>query len=476
MISLQSPTNFWQGAKNNFVAGMYSLFASQRAFDLVRPSFKQFILWSILGGASNTLLSWLIYGDIGHFNMQGLVSYIVWPFLALLAGIIIAQNIKDSRMMFVPVILWLVLDVYILASQILIQLFSSSALFPTILNAYISTIFFILFIWQSFSIVLILSRALQWRWKNRMIIFAGTLVTLFAWQYSSKSQPIWKIAEIPPTLSEEVFYTQPKLLNNALSKIQINNIEQREWYFVGVAGANYQDVFKSEIERIKHQFDTRFNTQGRSIALINHANTALNIPFASKTSLEYTLKDIGQKMNREQDVLFLYLTSHGIEHQFQLENPPLSLDNIDPIWLRKTLDASGIRWRVIVISACRSGSFIPALQSPDSLIITASASDKDSFGCTNEAEYTYFGRAFFDQAMREKHSIKEAFILAQNTVGKWEQNQGFIPSEPQWSIGKNMESMLPQFEKVLFPQANINDERPSHHPISEQQMTPMEQQ
>lgn len=104
----------------------------------------------------------------------------------------------------------------------------------------------------------------------------------------------------------------------------------------------------------------------------------------------------------------------------------------------KALDKSGIRWRVIVISACYSGSFIPALQSPETLIITASAADKTSFGCNRGDRYTYFGRAFFDLAMREQSSIKQAFEQARQTVTKWETAQGFEPSEPQWSIGRNM--------------------------------------
>ena len=119
------------------------------------------------------------------------------------------------------------------------------------------------------------------------------------------------------------------------------------------------------------------------------------------------------------------------------------------------MDKSGIRWRVIVISACYSGSFIPALQSPETLIITASAADKTSFGCNNEADYTYFGRAFFDLAMREQSSMKTAFDQANQTVTKWETSQGFEPSEPQWSIGRNMELMLPQLEPYLFPTQNI---------------------
>ncbi|MGS5591320.1 C13 family peptidase, partial [Acinetobacter baumannii] len=143
---------------------------------------------------------------------------------------------------------------------------------------------------------------------------------------------------------------------------------------------------------------------------------------------------------------FLYMTSHGEQNHFEIENAPLDLGQVDPKWLRETLDKAGIRWRVIVISACYSGSFIPALQSPDTLIITASAADKTSFGCNNEADYTYFGRAFFDLAMREQSSMKDSFNAAKQTVTKWEVAQGVEPSEPQWMIGKNMELMLPQLE------------------------------
>jgi hypothetical protein len=89
------------------------------------------------------------------------------------------------------------------------------------------------------------------------------------------------------------------------------------------------------------------------------------------------------------------------------------------------------------------------------LIITASAADKTSFGCNNEADYTYFGRAFFDLAMREQSSMKKAFEQAKQTVTQWETAQGFEPSEPQWSIGRNMELMLPQLEPYLFPTQNI---------------------
>lgn len=168
--------------------------------------------------------------------------------------------------------------------------------------------------------------------------------------------------------------------------------------------------------RIKEQFDTRFGTVGRSMMLVNNPDTRTEIPIASKTSIELALRRMGQQMNRDSDVLFLYMTSHGEQNHFEIENAPLDLGQVDPKWLRETLDKAGIRWRVIVISACYSGSFIPALQSPDTLIITASAADKTSFGCNNEADYTYFGRAFFDLAMREQSSMKDSFNAAKQTV------------------------------------------------------------
>ena len=64
------------------------------------------------------------------------------------------------------------------------------------------------------------------------------------------------------------------------------------------------------------------------------------------------------------------------------------------------LDDAGIRNRVIVVSSCYSGTFVDALRDDDTLVMTASAKDRNSFGCSNEADFTYFGKAYFDEALR----------------------------------------------------------------------------
>ena len=453
MIDFKPSINFWHDFKSNQTAGMWLFLGSRRSLQIVRPSILQLIFWGILGGSANSLFSWLSSGEVGDFNPQGLISYALWPFIALIVGIFLSQRINNPRLMLVPALLWLVLDTHIALLQSFIQYLGFIDILPYIFYDYLPMIFMVLFVWQSLAVVGVFSRELKWPWWERALIVAATLFTLVVWQMSVKSQPIWKVEEIPPTFAEDAFYAQSRLLNKSLEAVQYGEFAQSHWYFLGVAGAGYQDVFKSEIERIKEQFDTRFGTFGRSLALINNPATRTETPIASRTSMELALRRIGQQMNRESDVLFLYMTSHGLSNQFEMENAPLDLKDVDPKWLKETLDKSGIRWRVIVISACYSGSFVPALQDDNTLIITASAADRASFGCSNEADYTYFGRAFFDQAMRENNSIGAAFEQSKATVAQWETAQGFEASEPQWSIGKNMEFMLPQLEQRLFPAA-----------------------
>lgn len=452
MIDLKPSINFWHDLKSNQRAGIWLFLGSRKSLQIVRPSILQLIFWGILGGCANSLFSWLIAGELGEFNKQGLVSYALWPFIALIVGIFLSQRTNNPRLMLVPALLWLVLDTHIAFLQSFIQYLGILDFLPNFTYDYLPIVFMVLFVWQSLAVVWVFARELQWPWWERALIMLTTLFTLIVWQMAVKDQPIWKVEEMPASISEQAFYSQSQLLKQALDQIQFGEYTDTHWYFMGVAGVGYQDVFKLEIERIKEQFDTRFGTYGRSIALINNPATRTKIPLASKTSIELALKRIGSQMNRESDVLFLYMTSHGLPNQFEMENDPIDLDDADPKWLKETLDKSGIRWKVIVISSCYSGSFIPALQSPDTLIITAAAADRSSFGCNSESDYTYFGRAFFDQAMREKNTLKSSFDEASATVATWEQAQGFEASEPQWVIGKNIELMLPQLEQRLFPQ------------------------
>lgn len=473
MINLKPSRNFLSDLWDNQIAALWMLIGMRRCFDRVTPNGWQLVFWAILGCLANTLFSWLYAEDGGHFNFQGLVSYLLWPFIALIAGIFLAQRSGLGRLLLVPAILWLVADVNVALLQSLIQYLGQIDRLPAWSYNSLPMLFAGLFIWQSVSLIWVFSRAMHWPWWERLLILLGTIITLTVWQSSVKEQPIWKVDEQRPTFPEEAIYAQPRLLDGMLSQLQKSVSNESHWYFMGVAGAGYQDVFKSEIDRIQRQFDTRFGTYGRSVALVNNTATFSTQPMATRISIERALAKIGQQMNPDSDVLFLYMTSHGAPDIFELADDPVDMQSVDPQWLREALDRSGIRWRVIVISACYSGSFIPALQSPDTLIITASSADRASFGCSNEAEYTYFGKAFFDEALRTERSFKGAFDKANQQIDTWEKVQGFPASQPQFKLGQNMALMLPQFENRLFPPALLTQSEDKTPPTTSTSLQPL---
>jgi Peptidase C13 family len=247
----------------------------------------------------------------------------------------------------------------------------------------------------------------------------------------------------PPRIDvEAAMYRQPELLAAALRTLKPPREDRPEIYYVGMAPFAEQDVFKRESAAVKALFDSRFGTDGRSIALVNHRESVETTPLASVTNLDITLAHIGKLMRRDKDVLFLFLTSHGTEGLVSVMFPRFALNEITPATLRASLDRSGIKNRVLVISACHSGSFIPALANDDTLILTAARADRTSFGCSNENEWTYFGDAYFNHALRKDTSFIDAFDTAKTLIAGWEAKQKITPSEPQISVGAGIRDTL----------------------------------
>ena len=95
--------------------------------------------------------------------------------------------------------------------------------------------------------------------------------------------------------------------------------------------------------------------------------------------------------------------------------------------------------RVLVVSACHSGSFIPALADAKTLVIAAARADRSSFGCNDKREWTYFGEAYFNQALRKETSFKKAFKQASELIKTWEAKEKLLPSLPQMKGGEALE-------------------------------------
>ena len=189
--------------------------------------------------------------------------------------------------------------------------------------------------------------------------------------------------------------------------------------------------------------DARFGVEGRSIKLISHPGVVETFPIATLTSLRHALHAIGSRINPEEDVVLLHVTSHGSEnHELSVAFFPLELRAIAPDDVRSALDDAGIKWRIVVISACYSGGFIDALQDAHTLVITASDATHTSFGCGNAFDFTYFSKAYFDDALRHNYSFEKAFFIAQKTIAAREKEEGLEPSNPQMSMGQAMQVKL----------------------------------
>ena len=250
------------------------------------------------------------------------------------------------------------------------------------------------------------------------------------------------------SVREDHIYRQQALLSEALAKLKPGQAGKTELFLVAAAGYATQDVFMKEVNSVVQLFDERFGTQGHSLRLINNTATMDEVPMASKTALQQALQRVASLMNENEDILFLFMTSHGSkDHKFSLDFGMLRFNDITPDVLRKLLDDSGIKRRVIVISACYSGGFVDALKGDDTLVITAAAADKNSFGCSNENDYTYFGKAYFDEALRKTTSFVEAFEMAKPLIAERERKEEETPSEPQISLGKEIAPVLEVFAK-----------------------------
>lgn len=255
---------------------------------------------------------------------------------------------------------------------------------------------------------------------------------------------------LPDINVEDVFYRQQGMVDAVTAALDEQRPGVIDLYHLGFGSDANQRVFRREVAQVQRVLDERFDTAGRSMTLVNAGDTVDETPIASASNLALALRGIARKMDREEDVLLLYLTSHGSSNgELAVDFWPLDLNPLSARRLRRMLDEAEIRWRVIVVSACYSGSFINALKDEHTVVITAAASNRTSFGCSNDNEFTYFGDAYFKQALSQTWSFIEGYRLAKELVTRREQAEHLEPSEPRLFVGAQAEAHLEQLAARL---------------------------
>jgi len=222
---------------------------------------------------------------------------------------------------------------------------------------------------------------------------------------------------------------QGRLLDDALLNVP-SSTPAVELYTLTLGGDGKQSVFLRESDYVSNMLASRFGAFGQ-IRLVNHRDHLVDRPMATRENLRRAAQTLAERSGPE-DLIFIYLTSHGTsEHELVLDQPRMELSDLPADELAAVLAPLKNRDKIIVISACYSGGFIPALKDDRTLIITASRADRVSFGCSEEANSTYFGDALFTQALNQTDDLENAFKLAKATVAERELADSFEASEPQ---------------------------------------------
>ncbi len=254
------------------------------------------------------------------------------------------------------------------------------------------------------------------------------------------SVPAWPDEAGTP---EQVMYAQGKRMDEAISKLTPRTPGKVNLYLVAFAGDGSENVFRNEVEYVEKQFAERFDAGGHMLVLVNNPATLTQRPLASLSNLETAIDAVAAKMKTDEDVLLLFITSHGSpEHELAVDLDPLPLDLIAPEDLADLLAGSTIRNKIIVLSACYSGGFIEALKGPSTMVITASRADRPSFGCGTKSDITDFGRAFFVNGLNHSDNFDGAFNEARNLIDDWETKAGEEHSDPQISKTPQIETQL----------------------------------
>lgn len=238
-------------------------------------------------------------------------------------------------------------------------------------------------------------------------------------------------------------------LDRALAALQPQRRGIVDAYVVSIA-LDSDAVFGREARAAGEVLLRRYGAAGRTIVLAGSDGSGPSaLPRGTPATLALALARIAELIDRQEDALILYTTSHGAPFGLYYNDGNNGYGLISPTRLKSMLDQLGLGNRLLIVSACYSGVFVPILQSDTTAIVTAASYDRTSFGCAAENDWTFFGDAMINHALRKAQPLAAAFTEAQGLVTDWEKQLQVRPSLPQSSIGGGTARWLGALERRL---------------------------
>ncbi len=253
------------------------------------------------------------------------------------------------------------------------------------------------------------------------------------------------VAEKEPDIDDDILWgAQAALIDAAGAALRPHTPGRTNVYAIAVAGSGTQSLFSREAHEALRVAALHFGDDSRGGALLsNGAVDLMHSPLATRANIAAIARAVGEKADHRQDLLFLYLASHG-SRTAELSSELASYRSVQPISSASTAEALkgvGVARRVIVVSACYAATWIPALADDNTIVITAAAKDRTSFGCDDSRRLTVFGEAFLGSLAAKDVSLHDAFEDARRRISAEERKDGVTPSLPQAFVGRNMEAL-----------------------------------
>ncbi len=240
-----------------------------------------------------------------------------------------------------------------------------------------------------------------------------------------------------------------QLMGDALENLQPQRPGRLDVYMI--AASLWGDpVFEREATQAEAVLRQHLGADGRSIVLSAGGLGERRYPAATPDDIAAAIGRVGSIIDANEDLVVLFITSHGSpDGSIAIREHNRLGAAMRPTHFRDMLAAAGIRNRIVIVSACFSGAFIAPLMDENTIVMTAAAPDRSSFGCQPQRDWTFFGDAYFNQALRENRSMLDAFEDAKVLIEQWEREQSLSPpSNPQRHVGSRAADMLRRAERA----------------------------
>ncbi|MFY9770810.1 MAG: C13 family peptidase [Xanthobacteraceae bacterium] len=401
------------------------------------------------------------------FNPYGLNAVIAWIALELAIAALFVRPAARTTALAAMFVLSVIADIVMTAIGIGAPVLAQAAGQPALVNNAVvaGAAYTLLFVWWVGAMTCIVGSLEQqsgWRLVGRI---AGLWLALFAANVALPHTPLFVPPDFDPRNANwwetvyaahraegkprsqgaaqvtQVEKSQPRLLQEQFAQLTPSRKGETEIFTLAVAGWADQDVFVKELDGALEALGSVLPIKGRTVRLINRRDTVTRVPLANFPNYKAAVHAIGNVMDKDNDVFVLVMTSHGEQTGFALQLPG-GVAELTPQQVAAALDGEGIKNRVVIVSACFSGIFVPPLANDNTIVITAADAKHTSFGCAPERDWTYFGDAFFHQSLHPGADFENAFDHARVLIHGWEMMDQATPSNPQGSFGPALVAKL----------------------------------